>query len=166
MRMGHEEWWCGRVGSGYSPCKGAADTPHLAQGSHEAPGRNHGRRGGARYSHNTHLRLGTLGRRTGQELAAREDVVCLAAISGAAFLQGGLEIKQALPNGYCALHSVSLPQHNSYAESCKPANCRAEIVDECVQAVWGSTDWDGRKAVSQEAEEMLANSVFHGECSR
>ena len=72
MRMGHEEWWCGRVGSGYSPCKGAADTPHLAQGSHEAPGRNHGRRGGARYSHNTHLRLGTLGRPTGQELAARE----------------------------------------------------------------------------------------------
>ena len=49
-------------------------------------------------------------------------------------LQGGFEIKKTLPDGYCALHSVCLAQHNSYADCCILANCRAEIVDECVQA--------------------------------
>ena len=143
MRMGHDVWWCSRVGSGYSLGKGTADTPP-AQGSHEAPGRNDGRRGGARDSYNTHLRLGTLGRRTGRNLL-REKGCGLAAISGAAFLQGGFEIKQALPDGYCVLHSVSLAQHNSYADSCILANYQAKIVDECVHAVFGER-WDGGKA--------------------
>ena len=90
----------------------------------------------------------------------REKGCGLAVISGAAFLHVGFEIQQALLNGYCAPHSVSLAQYNSYAESCILANCRAGIVDECVQAVLGSTDWDGGKAVSQEAEGMLAKLGF------
>ena len=85
----------------------------------------------------------------------------LAAIDKAALLQGGFEIRHAPPDGYCALHSVSLGKLNKTADPEILQDYRVEMQEECIHEVFGDY-WDGEEEVSHEAEGKLAKLGFTG----
>ena len=65
----------------------------------------------------------------------REKGCGMVKIGEAAWVQDGFEIRNTPPDGYCALHSVSLGHFDSPADSSASEEYREEIELECIDEV-------------------------------